>query len=43
MLGPPTMNITIEGSRFKSSFGKLEPATRRLNNKAIAQPQQRRN
>ena len=44
MLGPPIMSITIEGSRFKSSFGKLEPTTRRLNNpKALPQPQQKRN
>jgi len=37
------MAITFEGSRFKSSFGKLEPATRRLNPKALPQPQQKRN
>lgn len=24
MLGPPTMAISIEGSRFKSSFGELD-------------------
>lgn len=29
MLGPSTMNTSSEKSRFKSTFGKLEPAPRR--------------
>lgn len=29
MLGPPSMVISIESSRFKSAFGQLEPVVKR--------------
>ena len=36
MLGPSTMATSIEKSRFKSAFGKLEPVNvKRLNPKAL--------
>ena len=42
MLGKPTMALSIEGSRFKSAFGKLEPPSRSINLKTFAQTSTRR-
>ena len=43
MLGSPTMALNIEGSRFKSAFGKLEPPSKTIKRKSFAQTSTRRN